>query len=193
VFTVTVPKELAAEINSRMYCICMKLPSHTANILTERVICFISTHPFYELFCYALYFINNTYQLYRLLLLNNSFTDNYPLRIKEELEALTKVPFITEQGKEMLEELYKQKVEYHKDIVIPSLKGVCDECRYKVPTYKVLRHSVIDFFCLLFFDALNIEQVYQILCALLLEKSILFVSENLNLLTSSVYFFIMRF
>ncbi len=147
----------------------------------------MTRHEFFELFCCTLHFIKNTLKFERLTL-TNEFThiENHAKRVQDDLEASTKLPFITEHAIEILKKLFVQDVKIGKELILTPLKDIYDGYKYKVPDFEELRKSVAGFFCPLLIGALGVEGFYKVLENILLERSVLFVSENLNLLTSTV-------
>ncbi len=69
--------------------------------------------------------------------------------------------------------------------VMPPKEGL-SQYRYAIPRGDLARASAI-FFCPLLFSALSLDSFYDLLCNVYLERCIIFVSENLNVLTSSMY------
>jgi len=81
---------------------------------------------------------------------------------------------------ELLNELYKQDVEMNKEILVPLGKS------FKVPNFSELNKQVAMFSCPVLFSCLRLHVFYEVLCNILLERRVLFVSKNYNLLTSAV-------
>jgi len=160
-------------------------------LAVERAFCIMTRHEFFEVFCFALHFLKNTLKYQRLTIAGEKAEyDNHAARVQNDLEASTKLPYITEDGLYMLRQLYEQEVALKKEIILSSLNEVQDEYTFKVPDFEELRKSVAHFFCPMLFNALSLESFYKMISCIFLEKSILFISENLNLLSSAVYFFI---
>eukprot|EP00826_Nyctotherus_ovalis_P063603 TRINITY_DN9330_c0_g1_i13.p4 TRINITY_DN9330_c0_g1~~TRINITY_DN9330_c0_g1_i13.p4 ORF type:complete len:123 (+),score=46.86 TRINITY_DN9330_c0_g1_i13:1331-1699(+) len=89
---------------------------------------------------------------------------------------------LTESAVELLKELYSQDVELHKQLVMPLDKSFV----FAVPSYEELRKQMAIFFCPLLFNCLGLHAFYEVLSNILLERKVLFISENLNLLSSAV-------
>ena len=138
---------------------------------TERVLCFMTMHEFFDFFYYALNTIKNTFC--------------FPTTIKD-IKTQNEIINMTEKGQSILTRLYTQEVSVYKKIIIPSFKGSDEKYIYSVPDFDSLRKSTISFCCPLLFDALDLNAFIELLISILTERSILFVSEDLNLLSSSV-------
>ncbi len=149
----------------------------------------MTRHEFFDFFCRALHFLRSTLKFRRLTLANKiNDGDSHTARVQGDLEASTQVPHITDEGIEILKQLYHQDVDVHKEITLSSPIGICDN--YMVPNPLELRTATAAFFCPLLFSSLGLGAFYELLCNVLLERSVVFVSENLNLLTSASYFLI---
>lgn len=132
----------------------------------------MTMHEFFDLFYYTLDVIKNTFK--------------FPTTVKE-IEDLSKLNVnITDTGRRILENLYSQEVRFNNEITIPSAKDIYNDYIYRVPNLDSLRKSTINFFCPLLFNTLGMDNFTELLMSILTEKSILFVSENLNLLSSAV-------
>lgn len=90
--------------------------------------------------------------------------------------------FLTEETTiVLLESLRKQSVEMHKPIFIPLNEP------FIVPTFEQLRLQVAAFSCPILFSHLRPHALYEMLSYVLLERYVVFISENFNLLTAAVY------
>lgn len=94
---------------------------------------------------------------------------------------------MTERGQSILTRLYSQDVSVYKELVIPSFKDPFDKFTYRIPDFDSLRKATVNFCCPLLFNALDLDAFIELLISILTERPILFVSEDLNLLSSSVY------
>lgn len=88
---------------------------------------------------------------------------------------------LTKETLALLSELYRQDVEIHKQIQVPL------NAPFMVPSFDELRKQVAAYACPLLFNSLGLHAFYEVLSNILLERRVLFISENLNLLTSAVY------
>ena len=131
----------------------------------ERIFCFLTTHEFFDFFYNILNLIKATFDFTSL--------------IKSPSDEIT----MTESGNNILKELYSQTVGINKEISIPAYT----DYSFKVPDFTSLRKSTTNFFCPLLFSALGLDNFVELLMNILTERSILFVSEDLNLLSSSMY------
>ncbi len=146
----------------------------------------MTRHEFFELFCRALLLVRSTLKYRRLTIANQiNDGDSHAARVQGELEASTQVPHMTEDGVELLRRIYMQGVDVHKEIALSATIGACES--YKVPDCTEKRKETAAFFCPLLFSTLGLNEMYELLCSLLIERSVVFVSENLNLLTSASY------
>eukprot|EP00826_Nyctotherus_ovalis_P006012 TRINITY_DN1137_c0_g2_i1.p1 TRINITY_DN1137_c0_g2~~TRINITY_DN1137_c0_g2_i1.p1 ORF type:complete len:282 (+),score=59.22 TRINITY_DN1137_c0_g2_i1:1621-2466(+) len=73
------------------------------------------------------------------------------------------------------------------EVVINSTNGLFKDIYYPVPKADV--NNLALFFCPLLFSAIDHSLFYKILCAIMLEYSVIFISPNVALLTSAMYFF----
>lgn len=128
-------------------------------------------HEFFDFFYNALNIIKNTF--------------TFPITV-QGIKNLSEIMNMTERGQSILTRLYRQEVTVYKKITIPFFKGANEEYTYIVPDFDSLRKSTINFCCPLLFDALDLDAFIELLISILTERSILFVSEDLNLLSSSV-------
>ena len=111
--------------------------------------CFVTMHQFFELFNCALRFIKNTLKYYRLTLPQKPLAEeSHAAQMQADLEASTKVPFMTDHGKNMLSELFSQNVEYNKEIIIQCLPEIYNAFSYKVPYYTELHKPFMNYFFL---------------------------------------------
>lgn len=86
---------------------------------------------------------------------------------------------------QILEHLSNQNVIINQELtIVPSKLD-----SYIVPTFEQLRKQIADYFCPLLFSSLGIHGFYEVLSNIFMERSVVFVSENLNVLTSSVYLY----
>lgn len=84
---------------------------------------------------------------------------------------------------ELLKSLYRQDVEFNKEIISPL------QTPFIIPSFSELRKQVAMFSCPVLFSCLGLHAFNEVLSNVLLERNILFVSENLNYLTSAVYIY----
>ena len=148
---------------------------------------FMTKYEFFDLFFNVLQFLKNTLKYYRLELANQKDDENSrALRIQNDLEASTLVPNMAADGVKILKHLWNQYPDTHCNIGMPSTKGgICGDYIYCVPNMIELRKVNAVNFCPLLFSSLASHVFYELLCNIYLERSIIFVTENLNLLTSS--------
>ncbi len=71
--------------------------------------------------------------------------------------------------------------------VSPTQAGLVP-CKYSLPKLVELPKTSAAFFCPVLFQALDLDAFYDVLCSIYLEHCVVFVSENLNVLTSAMYF-----
>lgn len=90
----------------------------------------------------------------------------------------------SEDIKVILEKLYSADMTMP-EIVINSTNGLFKDIYYPIP--KADANSLALFFCPLLFSAIDHSLFYKILCATMLEYSVIFISPNLALLTSAMY------
>lgn len=90
---------------------------------------------------------------------------------------------VTEEGIELLQEL--EKVNYFEERTEICLKTKSMDClKYQVP--QVVRFIDVAWLCVPLFSSLPVEDLCWLISALVQEKSIVFISNNLGLLTSAV-------
>lgn len=99
---------------------------------------------------------------------------------------LKESPYINEEVLEMLDNLFYQDISEGKQILIIPPQNSLDCYKYLIPKPKGIRKEALSLFCPPLFASINPHYFYEILCNVLLEKSIVFISENTNLLTSSM-------
>jgi len=132
----------------------------------ERVISFMTLHEFFDLFFTILHHLKDK-------LINEVITQECSIKLREEIISL-------------LGDLYSQDVRIHKQIKVSHIEP------FTVPSFDELRKQVASYACSLLFNYLSLHVFYEVLSNILLERRVLFVSENLNLLTSAVYSTIIR-
>lgn len=140
-------------------------------LATERVLCFMTMHEFFDFFYHALNAIKNTFV--------------FPTTV-QDVKTQAKVANMTERGQSMLAKLYSQDVRMYTELSVPSFRNSHDEFTYLVPDFDSLRRATIKFCCPLLFDALDLGAFLELLTAVLTERSVLFASQDLNLLSSAV-------
>ena len=146
----------------------------------EMVMYFVTEQEFFDFFDIVLYCINKILKLDRLNAMSEFEND--------EKNGQVEIPYITTYGEEILNTLYKQNVKENCEITIPSFDDLYNEYIYKITSVNDLRKSAMQNFAPHLFSALKADSIFQILFNIFIERSVLFVSENLNLLTSSMYF-----
>jgi len=86
----------------------------------------------------------------------------------------------------ILQKLYETKLEQGRKITIPLTIGNSTEFSYIIPKpNEVLIQSSL-YLCPTLFSALSLPVLYEIICNVLVEKSILFQSNDIHLVTSSM-------
>jgi len=81
----------------------------------------------------------------------------------------------------LLKTLYEIQIEEECEIKLP-------EYSYTLPLRAELRSKSAHYFCTKLFASLPLKALYEVLCCMLQEQSIIFQSENLQTLTFSMYF-----
>lgn len=80
-----------------------------------------------------------------------------------------------------LKTLYEAQIEEGSEIRLP-------EYSYTLPLNTELRSKSAHYFCPTLFATLPLKALYEVLCCVLQEGSIIFQSQNLQTLTFSMYF-----
>lgn len=180
--------------NRWLYCICMKCvePLYSANETTiagEKVYCFMTYNNFVEFFIQALNFIRNTLKFTRQTIATNldEIEENIEMQVKKQIDAYIQEPYISMEGKEVLKNLYYQDIGAKNKLKI-NTQDISFGCyEYVIPDYLDLRKAVANCFCPVLFSSLKLQVLYEVLTNVFTERSIIFVSQNLNLLTSASY------
>ncbi len=84
---------------------------------------------------------------------------------------------------EILKKLYEFKGSAVSEVTIPASPF---PVVYKMPSQSELTINSTGYFCPTLFSALPLDTIYQLLCCILLERSIIFQSEDMHILTSSM-------
>ena len=69
-------------------------------------------------------------------------------------------------------------------VKIPSTKNEITILNYDLP--KPQEHPSVSYLCPILFTSLHLDSFFTILCNLLIEHSMIFISDDLNVLTSSM-------
>lgn len=136
----------------------------------EKVLCFMTYNEFFEFFFNALI-------VFRCVLKKEA---------NNLSETTSKTPQINKDDIKKLKKLYFQDIDVNRTIAIDSAKQL--NCyKYIVPNFSDIIKASAKCFCPILFSSINLNAFYQILCWAFIEGSIIFVSQNLNLLTSASY------
>jgi len=150
-----------------IYCICLKLnvPINRAPYRAPKILCFMTYYDYFDFFLHALWTISSLSQM----------SDNY-FEVKPSLKA-----------KNILKDLYETDIECLLNITVPSSNNN-GLFTFKLAKYEA-KNKAAAFLCPQMFSILTAHDLYNILCNILLERSTIFVSKNLSLLSSTILAF----
>eukprot|EP01022_Parablepharisma_sp_SALTPOND_P031428 TRINITY_DN799_c0_g2_i2.p2 TRINITY_DN799_c0_g2~~TRINITY_DN799_c0_g2_i2.p2 ORF type:complete len:462 (+),score=33.51 TRINITY_DN799_c0_g2_i2:1520-2905(+) len=164
-----------------IYCICLRINADTQKVLfftsnqiqktkegktitAPKVLCFMTYYEYFELFLHSLRVISTLSQM----------EQKYG-SVEPSMDSKT-----------ILKKLYETDVKSLSAITVPAVHKLSTKAfSYVLPKGECTERSAV-FFCSLLFSMLKAHDVYEILCNIFLEHSVIFVSKNLNLLTSAI-------
>lgn len=153
---------------------------------------------YYDLFFNVLNMIRNTLKCERLSIAINRPSleatkgvklpqESNASHVKKQIEAYLEVPYINQEGKDILAYLINQDFGEGKQISIDPAQNAFENYKYIIPKSGEIRNATLNFFSPILFSSIGSHVFYEILCSVFLEKSVVFVSENYNLITTAVY------
>lgn len=148
----------------------------------------MSYFEFFDLFFGLLHLIRNILRCERLATAANKqfgeVKDN--LMNIYQIEACVQLPYINKEGAEILKKLLNQEFGDGKELIFVTNHKAIENFKFIFPKGEDIRKAALNCFCPIIFSSISHDMFYEILCNVLLEKSIIFVSENYNLLASAV-------
>ncbi len=132
--------------------------------MAPKVVCFMTYYEYFELFFHSLKVITALSQM-----------DQKYLNTEPSVDS-----------KAILKKMYETDVQGASFITLPPVPKISIKAfAYALPKGECTERSAV-FFSSLLFSMLKPHDVYEIVCNVLLEHSVIFVSKNLNLLTSAI-------
>jgi len=111
---------------------------------------------------------------------------NYESNIYTEIDCCNNTLEHTIKLEPLLESLYDADNSGTQLTIVPE--GY-QKYTYPLSQGEELNKLSASFLCPFLFASLSLDSFYEVLCSIYLEQTVIFVSENLNILTSSMYFF----
>lgn len=155
-----------------IYCVCLRVNADTGQkakdgtpVTIPKILCITSYYEYFELFFQILHLISSL-----------SHMDQFDFS-EPSMEC-----------QQMLKKLMEVNVDNSNAITIPPQASKMSKSyyTYTIPRQKDNEKSAV-FFCGLLFSVLKTNDFFELMCNMFLEHSVVFVSENYNLLTSAMY------
>ncbi len=154
--------------NGWIFCICLRVNVDTGQKTKEgkpvtipKVLCMTSYYEYFDLFFQTLHLVCGLSHM-------DAFDHSEP----------------SAECKEVLHKLFETNVDNASKIGIPQ--PLMKSFSYSVPKVKDGTNAAA-FFCGMLFSVLKPNDFFELMCNIMLEHSVVFVSQNYNLLTSAVY------
>jgi len=156
----------------------------------EKVFCIMTYYEYFELFYTVFNLLASIIRFHKLPKCGEDLAASISINLLNEIKRATKLYSVFHEDEKMLlSNLYKTNAN-SKCVVIPSINGIFKEDTFTLPKSEDINTTSLCFFCPLLFSTLSLNTFYEVFCHILLEHSIVFVSSNLALLTSSMYIII---
>jgi len=161
-------------------------------VSTEKILCFMTFYEYFDCFYRVMHLIRDIIRMQRISAAANHPELSLEARILAEIEFSAEFSDNTRDIEPLLINLYNTDMEIcnmGQIVISPTLEGLV-KYTYNIPKSSEISKNSASFFCPLLFSSLNLDSFYDVLCSIYLEHCVIFVSENLNILTSSMYCFL---
>ncbi|CDW72193.1 UNKNOWN [Stylonychia lemnae] len=196
IFTLDANEEVGEAGDNYMNCMCvifdelMRRKSDGQLFLVKKSYCFMFSNYYFPLHLEVLSGLLQSIKLERFKQ-PSDFYESGQMSIMREIESSLRVPLVTDEIENILLQYYQME-DISKEI--PQQKQICLEIKNNLGDIKYTFPQSIDefqkldcmWFCPTIFSLFFIEDFYRILTAVLLERSLIFVSDNLTILSSVV-------